>query len=54
MTHALINFSLSSTGGLGGAAGVEGQRDGKFREGSGIVFVIHVEYLLLHNIYIYI
>ena len=35
MTHALINFRLSPHlhGGLGGATGVEGQRDGKFREG---------------------
>ena len=33
MTHALINFSLSPQGGLGGATGVEGQRDGKLREG---------------------
>ena len=30
MTHALINFSLSPHL---GATGVEGQRDGKFREG---------------------
>ena len=32
-----------------GAAGVKGQRDGKFRDGkvSCIVFVMHVEYLLL-------
>ena len=33
-------------GGLGGATGVEGQRNGKFV--NCIVFVMHVEYLLLH------
>ena len=37
--------SQSSTGGLEGATGVEGQRDGRFR--SCVVFVMHVEYLLL-------
>ena len=35
MTHALISFSLSPHLGVwpGGATGVEGQRDSKFREG---------------------
>ena len=31
LMHALINFSLNPH--LGSTAGVEGQRDGKFREG---------------------
>ena len=41
--------SQSSPGGLGGATGVEEQKDGKLQEGKlYCVFVMHVEYLLLH------
>ena len=44
--------SQSSPGGLGGATGVEGQRDVSSGMVSCIVFVIHIEYLLLRVMYV--